>query len=175
MSAEYDFYLEQHKMNVAKGYRWLADNLPEVLDIDMRYSCLERLICYEHDKSKTEQDEYLAYDAYFYGNNKSYQVVQDYDYAWLVHLHRNPHHWQYWVLINDDPKEGEVCLDMPYNYIIEMICDWWSFSWKTENLYEIFKWYDERKEHIKLSDKTRKTVDNILGKIKKKLDEMKDE
>lgn len=175
MSAEYDFYLEQHKMNVAKGYKWLYDNLPEVLDTNGFYNCLERQICYEHDKSKTEQDEYLAYDAYFYGNNKSYQVVQDYNYAWLVHLHRNPHHWQYWVLINDDPKEGEVCLDMPYNYIIEMLCDWWSFSWKTENLYEMFKWYDERKEHIKLSDKTRKTVDDILGKIKKKLDELKDE
>lgn len=171
MSAEYDLYLELHKVNVAKAYEWLYKNLPEVVDCKTN---LERQICFDHDKSKSELDEYVPYDKYFYGNNKSYQVVQDFNKAWLLHIHRNPHHWQYWVLINDDPKEGEIILDMPYNYIIEMICDWMSFSFKQDDLYEVFKWYDERKEYIKLSDKTRKTVDDILGKIKKKLDEMKD-
>nr|DAE02562.1 MAG TPA: hypothetical protein [Siphoviridae sp. ctmYS12] len=29
-------------------------------------------------------------------------------------------------------------MDMPYNYIIEMICDWWAFSWNKGNLQEIF-------------------------------------
>lgn len=172
MSVEYDFYLEQHKMNVAKGYEWLYKNLPEILEC--HGIKLEQQICFEHDASKTEIDEYANYDAYFYGNNKSYQVVEDFKYAWLLHIHRNPHHWQYWVLINDDPKEGMVCLDMPYNYIIEMICDWMSFSFKCGDLNEVLKWYDERKEYIKLSDKTRKIVEDILGKIRKKLDETSD-
>ena len=64
-----------------------------------------------------------------------------------------------------------VILDMPYNYIIEMICDWWAFSWNKGNLYEIFSWYDAHKAYMKLSDNTRKTVEDILGKIKDKLDE----
>lgn len=34
---------------------------------------------FAHDDSKNEPDEYEAYDRYFYGNNKSYQVIQDYD------------------------------------------------------------------------------------------------
>lgn len=60
---------------------------------------------------------------------------------------------------------------MPYNYIIEMICDWWAFSWNSENLNEIFDWYDKHKNYIKLSDNTRKTVEDILSKIKDKLEE----
>ena len=81
------------------------------------------------------------------------------------------HHWQHWILINDDPDKAEVILDMPYNYILEMICDWWSFSWKTGKLEEIFTWYDAHKAYMKLSDKTRETVEDILDKIKAKLEE----
>ena len=63
---------------------------------------------------------------------------------------------------------------MPYNYIIEMICDWWAFSWNSRNLNEIFDWYDEHKNYMKLSDATRKTVEDILSKIKKRLDGLND-
>lgn len=169
MSREYDNYLEQHKANVRKGFEWFQKNLPEVIkDIPN----LEWQICFAHDESKSQRDEYEAYDAYFYGGNRSYQVVQDFNYAWLNHIHRNPHHWQYWILINDDPELGEILLDMPSNYIIEMICDWWAFSWSNGDLTEIFKWYDERKEYIKLSEKTRVELESILGMMKEKLSEM---
>lgn len=172
MSREYALYLAQHKGNVRKGFEWFQKNLPEVVE---SIPDLEYQICYNHDESKKQPDEYYAYDSYFYGGNRSYQVVQDFNYAWLNHIHRNPHHWQYWILNNDDKELGEMVLDMPINYIIEMICDWWAFSWQKGNLYEIFKWYDERKEYIKLSDVTRKTLEGILDKMKQKLDEMKDE
>lgn len=171
MSRLYDLYLEQHKNNVAKGFQWIKENLPYLLitgdGID-----LEHQICFAHDASKTELDEYDAYDKYFYGNNRSYQVVEDFNYAWLKHIHRNPHHWQYWVLINDSPDEGEHIMDMPHNYIVEMVCDWWAFSWNSENLYEIFDWYDKHKDYMKLSRSTRMSVEDILDKIKNKLDEL---
>jgi hypothetical protein len=76
------------------------------------------------------------------------------------------------LLVNDEPEEGTVALDMPYGYIIEMLCDWWSFSFAKGNLLEIFKWYDEHRDNLILSDKTRKTVEDILEKIGDKLDEM---
>ena len=60
---------------------------------------------------------------------------------------------------------------MPDIYIIEMICEWWSFSWSKGDLTEIFKWYEERKEYIKLSEKTRRGVENILNMMKDKLSE----
>ena len=61
---------------------------------------------------------------------------------------------------------------MPYNYIIEMMCDWWAFSWNKGNLNEIFDWYEKQKYYMKLSNATRKTVEDILSKIKKKLQEL---
>lgn len=169
MSFAYNQYLEDHIRDVLNAYWWLKHNLPEVTymvdDIEL-FNNIKN-----HDDSKYSRDEYDAYDDYFYGKDKGPDVKKAFDYAWLHHIHNNPHHWQYWVLVNDEAAEGIVALDMPYHYIIEMICDWWSFSWKTGNLREIFKWYDEHK-NMKLSDKTRETVEDILGKIKDKLDEL---
>ena len=168
MSVEYDLYLEQHRLNVAKGFYWIRENLPELL-IEMPGVSYEHQICYSHDLSKDFEDEYNAYDAYFYGNNVSYQAEEDFKYAWLKHIHRNPHHWQHWILINDEPNEGKVLLDMPYNYIIEMICDWWAFSCKDMQLGEIFDWYVKHSKYMELSIKTRRTVVDILNKISDKL------
>ena len=53
-----------------------------------------------------------------------------------------------------------------------MICDWWSFSWFKGNLLEVFSWYEEHKNYIKLHPNTRKLVEDILGHIKNKLGEV---
>lgn len=180
MSREYDLYLQDHKENVFKGFEWLRENLPEVLG-ELHYSSLCQQIRYEHDRSKDNVDEYVAYDNYFYGENKTEEVVNEFNLAWLRHIHRNPHHWQFWILHHDEPGEGMTVLDMPYAYILEMIADWWAFSWKKYNesknfgdLYEIFVWYNKHKDYMKLSDKTRKTVDDILDKIGIKLNELEE-
>lgn len=166
MSVQYDNFLTEHKENVAKGFRWLQENIPEVIEDGFEWQ-----ICFNHDASKTDPEEYDAYDAYFYGNNRSYSVVQNFKKAWLRHIHNNPHHWQHWILINDEPKEGMVVIDMPYIYVVEMICDWWSFSWTKGDLNEIFGWYEDRKDYMKLSANTRISVEYILGKMKDKLEE----
>lgn len=166
MSLNYDKYLEEHVSNVNKAWDWMADNLPDIpIQPTTAY-------IFGHDRSKYTKKEYDAYDAYFYGNNRSFDVMNNFNYAWLHHIHNNPHHWQYWILINDDPKLGEVILDMPDIYIYEMIADWWSFSWHVNNLTEIFDWYNKRKDYIKLSPKTRTKVESILSQIKNKLDEL---
>lgn len=168
MSREYDNYLTEHKGNVARGFHWIQEHLPELIPAEDGID-YEHQICFAHDKSKNESDEYDAYDAYFYGRNRSFQVVQDFNYAWLNHIHRNPHHWQHWLLLNDEPNESEIILDIPYHYILEMICDWWAFSWAKGDLTEIFNWYDQHKSYMKLSEKTRKTVEDILWKIRLEL------
>ena len=166
MSSQYDSYLEQHKANVKKGFEWIREHIPDILQGDFDY---EWQICLNHDHSKTEPDEYEAYDAYFYSGNRSFDVVQNFNKAWLLHIHRNPHHWQHWVLINDEPNEGEIIIQMPINYIVEMICDWWAFSWSKGDLTEMFSWYEERKNYIKMHKNTRKTVEDIFAKIKEAL------
>ena len=171
MSREYDLYLHGHRACVKKAFEFIRDMIPSLIPEGQELA-LTQQICFNHDRSKNNDDEYEPYDEYFYGKNRAYQVIQDYEYAWLLHIHRNPHHWQYWILNHDDPDESETVLDMPDNYILEMICDWWSFSWKSENLYEIFAWYDKNGPYMKISDKTRKKVEFILERIRKVLDKL---
>ena len=169
MSNKYDEYLETHKENVYKAFKWLSEKLPEELFSSEIKETVEHQCHLGHDASKSDIEEYDSYDKYF-NSGRSYDVVQNFQYAWLHHLHNNPHHWQYWVLINDDKDSGEKCLEIPDNYIIEMICDWWSFSWINGNLYEIFDWYDKGKEYRKINSNSLKKIENILSFIKEALD-----
>ena len=171
MSAKYDEYIIEHKSNVTKAYDWLCKNLPEIFPDEAVKSMVEWQCANAHDQSKYDKEEYDAYDQYFYGN-RSYEVVQNFNYAWLQHIHKNPHHWQHWILINDDPELGIVALEIPLNYIIEMICDWWSFSWRSDNFYEIFDWYDKHKDTIKMNTTSRRIVEDILNKMRTKIDDI---
>lgn len=163
MSYNYNEYLHDHIANVRKGHDWLVSH--NIIGSEGK-DVLSEDDLIVHDISKYSEAEYTPYDNYFYGN-KSYAVTKAFNYAWLHHIHHNPHHWQYWVLQHDD--EPEEVLEMPYKFIVEMICDWWSFSWKSGNLYEIFDWYEKHK-NMKLHPNTRKIVEGILDDIKKELD-----
>ena len=167
MSEKYNEYIETHRQNVGKAAEWLYKNLPEIFngDDDFKSDCMWQCK-HEHDQSKYDPEEYGPYDEYFYGGNRSFRVVQNFNKAWLHHIHNNPHHWQHWILINDNPDEGEIILDMKDIYIFEMICDWMSFSIAKGDMNELFNWYDEHKAHMKLSDKTRKKVEYIIELIK---------
>lgn len=167
MRDEYDSYLTNHIDNVKKGLDWLIDNLPEIF-IDTDTTALSMLISH-HDESKYSDEEYFAYCEYFYGE-KTPEVEKDFDLAWLHHQHNNPHHWQHWLLREDEGKMK--ALAMPEAYIIEMICDWWAFSWAKNNLYEIFNWYKDNEGKMELHPDTLKTVESILDKLKIKLDEV---
>jgi hypothetical protein len=169
MSKEYNQYLQEHRANVAAAFYWMQQNMPGILIGNYDY---EQQITAAHDLSKFGPEEYSAYDAYFYGSDESYAVKEIFNYAWLHHIHNNPHHWQHWILDNDDPNEGEVLMDIPYNYVIEMICDWWSFCFKQGNLYGIYDWYNAHKSYMKLSNSTRTTVSDILSRIYVKLTEL---
>ena len=174
MSYAYDQYLSEHIGNVNKSLHWMLDNLGLK---EEKTALEEAMVSFNHDESKYSTEEYDAYDQYFYGGNRSYKVVQDFNYAWLHHIHQNPHHWQYWVLINDDPGEDEngtpheylfgnfVALMIPLPYIFEMIADWWSFSWKKGNLFEIFNWYAEHRNYQYIHPESRKIIEAILKKI----------
>ena len=93
--------------------------------------------------------------------------------AWLHHIHHNPHHWQHWLLVNgygDFGTPGVVTpVEMPRVYALEMVADWWSFSWRSGNLREVFGWYGEHRDRIVLHPSTRKYVESVLGEIDEKL------
>lgn len=173
MSKEYEEYLSKHIENVQKGYWWMINHGIIPLGTSYMRSSLNIL---DHDISKRSLEEYEAYDDYFYGKEGRDEddilvIDETFDYAWLHHIHNNPHHWQYWVLLEDD--EGTYkpkALMMPEEYVYEMIADWWSFSWKDGNLKTIFDWWKEHEKKILLHPKTKKLVEEILDKLKTELD-----
>lgn len=191
MSLAYDTYLQTHRMNCIRGFDAILNHIPYNV-IDDIFDNIDRKSMYElldeHDESKYSKMEYEAYDNYFYrGGYSDEEGKYTFDYAWLHHIHHNKHHWQYWVLIEDDgdvlTSSGKVkALDMPNKYIIEMVCDWWTFSWKKSDsdgrkssLGEIFTWYDEHKDKIILSPATRTKVEKLLDAIRKYIVSNEDE
>lgn len=80
-----------------------------------------------HDLSKFTPKEFFPYaKKFFYQGEKSLKDEMNWKYAWLNHQHHNKHHWEYWVI---DPSNNQA-LPMPRKYLIEMVCDWRSFSRK---------------------------------------------
>lgn len=73
---------------------------------------------YIHDESKWSAAEFPAYvRKYAMGIDDK----PDFERAFLHHLHHNPHHWQHWLLPN---VASNTAVDMPENYIREMVADW---------------------------------------------------
>ena len=168
MSKEYDDYLKNHIGAVQKAAKWMMErNIGGVNDLPdggvVAFSCKAQV----HDESKYLVEEYGPYDAYFYGEGDE----EAFDRAWLHHIHHNPHHWQHWLLFEDENDGKPKALEMPKVYALEMVADWWSFSWRSGNLREVFRWYDEHKARIVLHPRTREYVESVLGEIEEKLDE----
>ena len=81
-----------------------------------------------HDLSKLSPFEYNAYRLNFsfdweaYGSPMPEELKDRFDEAWLHHIHKNPHHWQYWLLREDDG--GTKLIPIPDVYRREMLADW---------------------------------------------------
>lgn len=128
-----------------------------------------------HDLSKFRPSEFIPYAKHFYApnggpaiqyNGNGYSKDEDekqdlnFDKAWLSHIHRQPHHHQHWRLFQDD---GTVkVLDMPEQYIGEMVCDWIGAG-KAQGYGDNTKnWYEHNKEKIVVSAKTRIRLEELL-------------
>jgi Family of unknown function (DUF5662) len=119
-----------------------------------------------HDLSKLWPSEWLAYLAMFYGTlgdeQENMDIDRAFDVAWLKHQHRNPHHWQHWVL-RDDGGELKVLL-MPRRYILEMIADWAGAGRAITGKWECAEWYHKSKKLMQFHPETRFNVEYLLAK-----------
>lgn len=169
---DYKKYLKKHLSGVQKGYYWAKKNCPELFK-ESKFNGdpkkIMRRIIAKHDKSKYSKEEMPAYDNHFY--NKDKEKPGEFTKAWNHHQKFNKHHWQYWIIINSDGKQK--ALDIPYENILEMVFDWWSFSWNKGDLYDVFSFYNANKDKMILSDNTREELESILRTIRRKLDELK--
>lgn len=138
-----------------------------------------------HDLSKFLPSEFFAYAEAFYGefgykfNRAKYkidfgdgiqstgiealtkyeQAMNNFDLAWLLHQKRNPHHWQFWLNIEEDKVR---MLDMPEVYIKEMVADWCGASRAITGKNDTKSWYASHISKIRISNMTRQRVEQLL-------------
>lgn len=149
---EYKTYVIDHKKRVSQFADWLKENLPELfenIDVELFDEMIE-----EHDESKFSDEEFEPYAQHFYGDKKN---SFEFDQAWEHHYTNNEHHPEYW--------NGE---DMPYIYILEMLCDWGSFSIEKKDFKELSDYYFNKArddEEKNLSENTKEIIEEILKKI----------
>lgn len=78
-----------------------------------------------HDLSKYSFTEFFSSGKYYQGYRSPIDAekeVKGYSLAWQHHKGYNPHHWEYWI-DNIGTKHNDP-IKIPYEYVIEMICDW---------------------------------------------------
>lgn len=123
-----------------------------------------------HDMSKFLPSELIPYVNRFYGNDiEKKESKEDFDFAWLLHQKRNPHHWQFWILLKDECKTK--IFPMPKKYIEEMICDWIGSgkaqgfkSPKDDKYFETRNWYNKNKDKMRLHAETRFVIEDKIKK-----------
>jgi hypothetical protein len=162
MHARYFSYIVRHKWFVFQAGRLTG-------------ASLWRLI--KHDWSKFFPSEWMPYASYFYGEPPArtqsgrpnhelteFQWRQEsrarFNRAWLLHQHRNDHHWQHWVLRNDDGTTE--CLEMPSHVAKEMLADWMGAGRAITGKWECAEWYAKNRDKIQLHPETRAFIEANL-------------
>ena len=142
-----------------------------------------------HDLSKYRWDEWFPYVEQFNGEfgynfkesdypkeiapgiyetgiekiEKHKQTKDNFNKAWLLHQHRNFHHWQSWMLTMDN--DPDVILEMPDCYMKEMLADWVGAGLAITGKRETLQWYEKNKDKIKLAPGTRFYIENMLTSL----------
>ena len=78
-----------------------------------------------HDLSKYSFTEFFSSARYFQGTSSPIDAEKrekGYSLAWQHHKGHNPHHWEYWI--DNIGTYKNTPIKIPYEYVIEMICDW---------------------------------------------------
>ena len=143
---DYLKYLIRHKWYVFKGC--------------VKYGLVWQGIV--HDLSKLMPTEFIQYAKYFASGKKTYI-----EYKWLDHMHRNRHHWQYWIVI--DNEGNDYTLRMPDRYVKEMLCDWMAVAKeeqpKGKDIQHVVDWYKARRNVIRLHELSRRCLEVTLEKV----------
>ena len=131
-----------------------------------------------HDWSKFRPSEFIPYARYFYGNYKSCKdaipswikirlfkedIDRYFDRAWLYHIHRNKHHWQYWLLQEDDGPVKNI--PIPVKYLKEMLADWKGTGKAITGKDDIKEWYEKNKHIINLNLINRKWIEKKINEV----------
>lgn len=110
-----------------------------------------------HDWQKFTLVEWKPYVLTFYGpweyENRPNWLVKEFDEAWLHHQKHGPHHWQYWIIENNDGRR--IPQEIPDRYRKEMLADWRGAARAITGTDEIKGWYFKNRNEIILHPNTR--------------------
>ena len=163
---KYEEYINNHIKNVQEAYLMASgaflEIFPEVYNDNKLTNQLTTNLR-SHDKSKFSDDEFWDYAMRFFPINSvnpySKKIQDEFNIAWLHHVHNNPHHPAHWTLVED----GEIKIfDMPDIYIIEMLCDWMAMS-KYFNSTTLEYWQSESAQKLPMSDYTKSKVEEFIN------------
>lgn len=149
---EYKDYVIAHKRRVTKFAEWLKTHCPELFE-EVDIDAFDEIIR-DHDESKFSEEEFEPYAQKWFGNGED---CVDYELAWQHHWTHNEHHPEYWF--------GN---DMPYIYILEMLCDWGSFSLDKGGIRELIYFYNNKAKNDpekNLSTNTKAIIEDVLSHI----------
>ncbi len=115
-----------------------------------------------HDWDKFLPSMWLPYARAHYAPNGTpcFAPSNAFNQAKMVHQHRNKHHWQFWVFINDC---GEIeCLPIPDVYRREMLADWRGAG-KSLGKPDLLGWYGACRETMLFHSETRAWLETQIG------------
>jgi len=133
-----------------------------------------------HDFSKFRWSEFAPYARYFYNPDGTKRTMRDktgyykpadtgdqiFDFAWFLHQKRNDHHWQWWIVPEDDDpahtfKGSLRVFPMSKVAAIEMFCDW-KGAGRAQGTPDTRDWYEHNRAKLILHPSTRAKVEQWL-------------
>lgn len=104
-----------------------------------------------HDLSKFSPTEFFESVKYYQGDRSPIDACKEdkgYSMAWLHHKGRNKHHYEYW---QDNFDKGGEALQMPFEYALEMFCDYLgagqAYMGKDFNYSAEYEWWVNKKKN----------------------------
>lgn len=117
-----------------------------------------------HDLSKLRPSEWAPYTERFYGDNAGHLDKDGesdaFQLAWTRHWHRNPHHWEHWLIFQDDGSMRGW--QMPDGLVREMVADWMGAGRAITGRWEAGAWYDTNGHRMTLHADTRVLVNELI-------------
>jgi len=126
----------------------------------MLFQGLPLWLALAHDCDKLWPDEFIAYArGYAHRGQMKYQKGDAFFRAWHKHQRRSKHHWQSWLVVDDDGTT--TALEMPALYRREMLADWRAAAEAADTT--AAWWYMTNHERLNLHPLTRLWVEQELG------------
>lgn len=124
-----------------------------------------------HDLSKFSPVEFFESIRYWTGTRSPILAAKEQagiSYAWLHHRGRNKHHWEYWV---DELDQGGIPRKIPFDYVVEMVCDWLSacrtYAGNADNVFDReYEWWTSHKDRLIMHEDSKKLIGTILWNLR---------